>query len=122
MADGIDALFQGEVQDTPIVLGKGTDAEVDSGQIDAFVRAQGSAHQDPTMNLLTLNRFHFELDEAVVEENRVPRINRVGEPRKAHCGVVSIADDVLGLESEHLPALQIYRLLSQTAHAYLGTR
>ena len=82
LADDVHAVLEGEGQALPVAVGEGGDAEVDPGQVEALAGAQLTTHLHLAADLRTAHLLDQDFDEAVVEEETIAGLHRLGRRAK----------------------------------------
>ena len=93
LADRVHPLRQGEFQAPAVVFREGADAQVDAGKIESLAGAQLPSHYYAAVHHLPLDVHHLKLDEAVGQQQGVPRFHCLGQKCKGHRGAPGITDD-----------------------------
>ena len=122
LADSIHAVFQGEFEAVPVVIGKCADAQVDAGQVEALAGAQHAAYQHFAVHLGIGDRHHFQLNVAVVEKQGVAGSNGPGQALKADGNPLDVTGDFFSGQGKRTVGFQLDGFFGKTADAHFGTR
>ena len=71
MADCVQFLLGGELEKCVVLFGEGANAQVDTGQMDPFKRANLPGGHNLTMDLLVNDFFDSQADKAIVDEKEI---------------------------------------------------
>jgi hypothetical protein len=121
LADRIHAVFQGKLKAFVVAGRKHTDAEINARQVEPFARAKFATHQHLAEDVLPRDRFHAELDQAVVQKQAVAALHHFGQRLEGHGGAGLVADDIAGGEGEVIARGKLDGFGVDLTQAHFGT-
>ena len=119
LADRVDALLEREGETRPIALGERADPEIDVGDVDPFVGQQRVADRDLARDGIVADGLDHQLNQAVVEEDRIAGLHHLRQPAKVGRCPGRIPGEVADREREPVAALELDRLLGKPPDAQL---
>ena len=121
LAHRVHTVFESELHAVVVVFGEGADAEVDARKVEPLARAQFTAHDDTAADITALDLLHIDLDQTVVQIERVAGFHHLGKAGKGDRDPVRIADHVVSREGEKVARFQLYRFGVELPDAHLRT-
>src|SRR5206468_12206420 len=103
----IDALFQTNENVLAVFFRQRIQMNVRSGQVDAFVRAQLAANDDPAVNIRWHDFLNAQFDVAVGEQDGIAGLHFVGQALQRNRYVFTVARYVIGCQIEFLSRLAL---------------
>jgi len=85
----------GEHQPALILLGEGSNPEIDAGKIQPFLGAKFTSDEDAAPDVCPLDLYNFQLNETVVQVQPIPGFHRLRQPRKADGDPARVTYDVV---------------------------
>ncbi len=98
--DQVGPEFQSPAQIGLVLLREGWNIDGDTRQVDALVVAHRARDDDLGRDNRPIRRQHFELDLAVVDEQRVAGLHIVGQAFEGGAANLPVADDLVGGDLE----------------------
>ena len=121
LAHRIHTVFESEFHAVVVVFGEGTYAEVDVRKVEPLARTQFTAHDDAAADIGALDLVHLDLDQTIVQIERVAGFHHLGEAGEGDGDPLRIANDVVGREREKVVRFQLYGFDIELPDAHLGT-
>src|SRR5262245_18082980 len=106
LAHGVHSLLQRKLQTSTVVLGKGTDSESDSGQIQALFGTQFATHRHLAVNFAACNTLDRQLPHTVVQEESFTGFHDSRQALEAHLHALRSADDLFHCQYEAIVGMQ----------------
>ena len=84
LTDSIYALLHGKFKATTVVISKGADTEVDTGQINALAGAQFTTDLHRAPDILFICSDNFQLYDSVIQKQYIPFFHNLRQTVKAY--------------------------------------
>ena len=92
LADRIDAVFESKSKTLSIVLRERLDAQVNVRKVQPLSRSQFPADSYDASHVVASDCHHFQLNEAVIEREQIPRLHRLRQAREADRDALLVTD------------------------------
>ena len=95
LTDRVETLLLGELQPPVILLGEGSNAEVDAGKVQPFPGAKFASDEDAAPDVCPVHLHDLKLDETVVQVQPIPGLHRLRQAGEADGDPARVTNDVV---------------------------